>query len=205
MTTTAVAAGTRFRIGLFVSDVRRSAAFYRALFGNEPAELSDASARFEVEAPALTLSLFRGPGQSGGALNHVGMRLADTGTLLAIQQRLEEAGIATQSEEDAECCYARATKFWAPDPDGTLWELYTLEADIDHSGFEDLPSTASADGDATAWPGATRPVVYKGPFARVVADDGTVYYRGEKQTISARQWLLLRSGPERESFTLLAE
>jgi hypothetical protein len=46
----------------------------------------------------------------------------------------------------------QATKFWLHDPDGTLWEVYTLDEDIDHHGFtssteainETLPSANEA-------------------------------------------------------------
>jgi SAM-dependent methyltransferase len=51
-----------------------------------------------------------------------------------MQERLELAGIRSQREEGVECCYARQTKFWVTDPDKTLWEIYTLEEDLDHRG-----------------------------------------------------------------------
>ena len=51
-----------------------------------------------------------------------------------MQERLERAGLRTQREEGVECCYAKQTKFWAHDPDGTLWEVYTFDGDIDHRG-----------------------------------------------------------------------
>ncbi|HEY2252258.1 MAG TPA: hypothetical protein VGH74_14390, partial [Planctomycetaceae bacterium] len=53
---------------------------------------------------------------------------------LEAQRRLELAGIHTEREEGVECCYARQTKFWVNDPDGGLWEFYTLDEDIDHRG-----------------------------------------------------------------------
>jgi catechol 2,3-dioxygenase-like lactoylglutathione lyase family enzyme len=201
MSTTAIAPaiGVRFHVGLFVSDLHRSVAFYRVLLGGKPVAVSDSFARFESERPAFALTLYPGSRQPGGALNHVGLRLADSASLVAIQRRLEEAGIATQSQEGVECCYARATKFWVADPDRTLWELYTLEADVDHSGFDDLPVNGPGDG----FSGATARVVYKGPFARVTADDGTVYVRGEKQTVTEAQWEVLRHGAAAAAFVLL--
>ena len=45
------------------------------------------------------------------------------------------AGIRlTTRREGVECCYARQTKFWVTDPDKTLWEMYTLDEDLDHRG-----------------------------------------------------------------------
>jgi hypothetical protein len=83
-------------------------------------------------------------------LNHLGLRLPDSEALVAVQRRLEEAGIATQRQEGVECCYARQTKFWVTDPDRTLWEIYTLHDDIDHSGFDDPPAPLSPLAE-TVW------------------------------------------------------
>jgi catechol 2,3-dioxygenase-like lactoylglutathione lyase family enzyme len=199
MTATAVATGSAFRVDLTVANLHRSVAFYRVLLGTDPSALSEDSARFEVERPALVLTLHPGPVQLGGPLNHAGLRVPDSEMLVEMQKRLEEAGMATQSQEGVECCYARSTKFWVTDPDRTLWELYTLEADIDHSGFDDPPAVQPE----AIPPGTMRQVVYKGPFARVTAEDGTVYCRGEKQSISAAQWELLRRGPGADAFALL--
>ena len=92
-------------------------------------------AKFDVDDPPLILSLHPSPRAAGGALNHVGFRVASSEKLVAVQHRLEMAGIRTEREEGVECCYARQTKFWVPDADKNLWEIYTLEEDLDHSGF----------------------------------------------------------------------
>ena len=140
MSTVAIAAPVRFHIGLHVSDLARSVAFYRVLFGVEPAKNYEDYAKFEIEIPPLVLALYPNPQEAGGALNHIGLRLPDAAALVDIQRRLEEFGIATQRQEGVECCYARQTKFWVTDPDRVLWEIYTLHEDIDHSGFDDPPA-----------------------------------------------------------------
>ncbi|MCI0702932.1 MAG: VOC family protein [Planctomycetia bacterium] len=125
----------RFHLSLNVSDLTRSVAFFRTLFGMEPAKLRPDYAKFEPDDPPLVLSLepVREVGR-GGALNHLGFRLSDVKSLVAMQERLERAGMHTKREEGVECCYARQTKFWAHDPDGNLWEVYTFEGDIEHRG-----------------------------------------------------------------------
>ena len=55
-------------------------------------------------------------------------------------RRLEQAGVRLRREEGVECCYARQTKFWVHDPDQTLWEIYTLDEDIEHRGRGQTPS-----------------------------------------------------------------
>lgn len=128
------APAVRFHLSLNVRDLKRSIAFYRILFGCEPAKQRADYAKFELEDPPVVLSLEPTPPGPGGALNHLGFRLAATETLVAMQERLAREGITTKREDGVECCYARQTKFWVHDPDGTLWEVYTLEGDIEHRG-----------------------------------------------------------------------
>jgi catechol 2,3-dioxygenase-like lactoylglutathione lyase family enzyme len=150
-----MAAALRFHISLNVANLERSTAFYRALFNGEPAKRRADYAKFELDDPPLVLSLEPvGHGQ-GGALNHLGFRLPDAAALVAMQRRLELAGIRSQREEGVECCYARQTKFWVTDPDNTLWEFYTLEGDIEHRGQgqtreQMVPPASTANGAKVA-------------------------------------------------------
>jgi catechol 2,3-dioxygenase-like lactoylglutathione lyase family enzyme len=152
-----MAPAVRFHLSLNVSDLARSVAFYRTLFGTEPAKLRPDYAKFELDDPPLVLSLEPSGRSSGGALNHLGFRLPDSGALVAMQERLERAGIRSQREEGVECCYARQTKFWVTDPDRTLWEIYTFEGDLDHRGEgqsleEMLPAEEQAEAAGpVAW------------------------------------------------------
>ncbi len=125
----------RFHLSLNVSNLDRSVAFFRTLFGMEPAKLRADYAKFEPDDPPLVLSLEPTPRAVGGPLNHLGFRMPDAKSLVAMQERLERAGMPTKREDGVECCYAKQTKFWAHDPDGTLWEVYTFEGDIDHRGM----------------------------------------------------------------------
>src|SRR5262245_5498384 len=121
----------KFHASLNVSNLDRSIAFYRVLFGVEPAKVRSDYAKFELAEPGLVLSLNPGgtPGR-GGSLNHAGLRVRTAEELVEIQRRLEAGGMPTQREEGVECCYARQTKFWISDPDRTLWEIYVFHEDI---------------------------------------------------------------------------
>jgi catechol 2,3-dioxygenase-like lactoylglutathione lyase family enzyme len=144
----------RFHLSLNVADLTASVGFFRTLFGEEPAKLRNDYAKFEPSDPPLVLSLE--PSSSvarGGALNHLGFRLPDAKTLVAMQERLERSGLRTKREEGVECCYAKQTKFWAHDPDGNLWEIYTFDGDIDHRG----------DGQSEEVVLGTKPVVVAEP------------------------------------------
>jgi catechol 2,3-dioxygenase-like lactoylglutathione lyase family enzyme len=166
--------GTRFHVGLHVSDLGRSVNFYRTLLGVAPVKQFDDYAKFELSAPPLVLALYPSPQQPGGALNHVGLRFPDSTALVEVQRRLEEAGISTQRQEGVECCYARQTKFWVTDPDRTLWEIYTLHEDIEHSGFDDppLPQPSSSDATQAKWQHRlTEPVPDRIPHADESLDE----------------------------------
>src|SRR5258707_7312677 len=88
----------KFHLSLNVSDLERSVAFYRVLFGLEPAKHHDDYAKFELEDPPVVFSLVpRKPG-SGGSLSHVGLRVLDDNAISLYRQRLEAAGICTQAQ-----------------------------------------------------------------------------------------------------------
>lgn len=146
----------RFHLSLNVTDLNRSVAFFRTLFGTEPAKVRADYAKFEPADPPLVLSLE--PAREvlrGGALNHLGFRLPDAKALVAMQERLERAGLRTKREDGVECCYARQTKFWAHDPDGNLWEVYTFDGDIAHRGAgqaqEVVLGTAGPSPEPVVW------------------------------------------------------
>src|SRR5262245_3585528 len=124
----------KFHASLNVGDLNRSIAFYRVLFGTEPAKVRPDYAKFELAEPGLVLSLIPGSPGVGGHLNHVGLRVRNTEELVEIQRRLEAAGLHTEREDSVECCYARQTKFWITDPDRALWEIYIFHDDIDDHG-----------------------------------------------------------------------
>jgi catechol 2,3-dioxygenase-like lactoylglutathione lyase family enzyme len=180
MSTVATAA-VRFHVGLNVADLARSVRFYRTLLGVDPTKHLDDCARFQLDRPPLVLALYPSPQGAGGPLNHVGLRLPDSAALVEVQRRLEEAGIATQRQEGVECCYSRQTKFWVTDPDRTLWEIYTLHEDLDHSGFDDPPVPAEPPAEAVWEHRLTDPVP-----ARVPHGDGTLDAVRLEGTFNAR-------------------
>ena len=152
----AMTPAVRFHVSLNVNSLERSVAFYKILFNREPAKLRADYAKFEPDDPPLVLSLEPNGRAGGGTLNHLGIRLPDARLLVAMQERLEKSGIRSQREEGVECCYARQTKFWVHDPDGTLWELYTLDDDhLDHRGAgqskEVMTSSTLPTAEAAVW------------------------------------------------------
>ncbi len=136
----------KFHVSLNVSNLARSIAFYRELFGVEPAKAYDDYAKFELEEPPVVLSLVPRAPVHGGNLNHAGVRVRGSEELVEMQHRLEAAGFRTRREEGVECCYALQTKFWVTDPDQVLWEVYVFHEDIDRHGFGSATGAAPAQG-----------------------------------------------------------
>ncbi|MFM8932325.1 MAG: ArsI/CadI family heavy metal resistance metalloenzyme [Gemmataceae bacterium] len=120
----------KFHASLNVSDLGRSLRFYTALLGEEPVKVYPDYAKYEISDPPLILSLKPKRACAGGPLNHLGLRLLDMGRLRALEARLRGVGARIGQQDDVKCCYARQTKLWITDPDGTLWEVYLLHDDV---------------------------------------------------------------------------
>jgi catechol 2,3-dioxygenase-like lactoylglutathione lyase family enzyme len=121
----------RFQLSLNVTDLNRSVAFYRVLFGVEPAKCHSDYAKFDLADPPVVFSLTPHPATSGGSLSHLGLRVADADALCAVRRRLEDAGLTTQCQDGTVCGYARQNKVWVEDPDRKFWEVYTIEEELD--------------------------------------------------------------------------
>ncbi|MFM9068825.1 MAG: ArsI/CadI family heavy metal resistance metalloenzyme [Planctomycetota bacterium] len=120
----------KFHASLNVADLPRSLEFYTALFGVSAVKAYDDYAKFEIENPPLVLSLKPKRACVGGPLNHLGLRLTSLADLEAILARLQQVTTRIGRQDDVQCCYARQTKLWITDPDGTLWEVYVLHDDV---------------------------------------------------------------------------
>jgi catechol 2,3-dioxygenase-like lactoylglutathione lyase family enzyme len=147
---------TRFHLSLNVGELARSVAFYRVLFGAEPAKCHDDYAKFEVDEPPVVFSLVPRPPSAGWSLSHAGLRLPDAAALEAMRQRLEGAGLAVQVQDCTTCGYARQSKCWVVDPDGLHWEIYVLEEDVDPASIR-----RSVEGPAARQTAPSGPVVWE--------------------------------------------
>lgn len=170
---------TTFHVSLNVSNLPRSVAFYRALFGANPAKEHHDYAKFEIANPPLVLSLVPSTPSTGGNLNHVGLRVASSETLAAMQRQLGSSGFTTQREEGVECCHSTQTKFWVRDPDHTLWEVYVLHSDENEAGEPHAKAVATPNGFARdAAPPAKRSWQHNladGPVASVPHEDNSLH------------------------------
>jgi catechol 2,3-dioxygenase-like lactoylglutathione lyase family enzyme len=133
---------SRVQLALNVTDLDAAIAFYSKLFGTQPAKLRPGYANFAIAEPPLKLVLIEG--STGGTLNHLGVEVESTSEVASAQQRLAASGLATATEDEVACCYALQDKVWVDDPDGAVWEVYTVLADVEMPAGQ-LRTTSPAD------------------------------------------------------------
>lgn len=138
---------SRVQLALNVSDLDAAIAFYRKLFGVEPAKVREGYANFAIADPPLKLVLIAGSG-TPGTLNHLGVEVGSADEVGAAVARLQAEGLATDVEEQTTCCYALQDKVWVSGPDGEPWEVYTVLADAPVMRAEDTACCAPADTEA---------------------------------------------------------
>jgi catechol 2,3-dioxygenase-like lactoylglutathione lyase family enzyme len=120
---------SRIQLALNVDDIEGATAFYRKLFGVDPAKTRPGYANFAITDPPLKLVLLENPGQ-GGSLNHLGIEVTSVDEVDAARTRLAEHGLASTDERGTTCCYATQDKFWVEGtPSGERWEVYVVLAD----------------------------------------------------------------------------
>lgn len=120
----------RLHVGLGVTDVSAATDFYRALFDAEPAKVREDYAKFELDDPALTLSLVPKSCCGSDRADHFGLRLQEVADVDEAAALLEARGLDV-TRESGVCCHARSEKAWIHDPDGNPWEVYTVLEDVD--------------------------------------------------------------------------
>lgn len=115
-------------VALNVTDIEKSVAFYQAMFGVNPVKYKVGYAKFDVDNPALNLTLnLAQTVQSQGALSHLGVQVDSTETVKQAIDRFKVAGLATFEEQNTDCCYALQDKVWVTDPDGNRWEVFVVK------------------------------------------------------------------------------
>jgi len=132
-----------FHVALTVKDLPTAIEQYKKILGREPAKVKPDYAKFELSDPPVILSLNPGPGEPG-TVSHLGIRFADSETVVTELQRTKGHGLATREQVGTTCCYAKADKFWLHDADGMQWEMYTLLGDAEIHSTPDNACCMSA-------------------------------------------------------------
>ena len=131
----------RLQLALNVKDLDTAVDFYSKMFGVEVNKRQPGYANFAIDSPPLKLVLFELPDEPE-RLNHLGVEVFDEEDVTAATERLKASKMEHLVEDETTCCYAKANKVWAKDPDGMRWEWYRVLADSSTFGEEPAPDAA---------------------------------------------------------------
>jgi len=139
---------SRVQLARRVSDLEGSIAFYRSLFGVEPAKRRPGYANFAITEPPLKLVLIEGRPEQPTVMDHLGVEVKTTAEVDAATERLSGLGLFTQVENDTTCCYALQDKVWVHGPGREPWEVYTIKADAPDTttSIHPVGTTSTATG-----------------------------------------------------------
>ena len=115
-------------VSLNVSNIDASVSFYEKAFGVAATKRRPGYAKFDLQSPALNLTMQEAP-RTGVNASHFGVQVAATEDVMEARARFEAQGLKTFVEEDTACCYAVQDKVWIEDPDGNSWEVFVVKAD----------------------------------------------------------------------------
>ncbi|MGH9492596.1 MAG: ArsI/CadI family heavy metal resistance metalloenzyme [Terriglobales bacterium] len=121
----------KMHVSLDVKNVEESVRFYSALFDAPPTKVKPGYAKFDLDQPAINLTMQQATHCCLQGLSHMGVRVNSTEEVLAVKQRLNAAGIRTLDEMDTTCCYAVQDKIWLTDPTGYRWEVYVFKGNME--------------------------------------------------------------------------
>lgn len=145
----------KLHVSLDVTNLEESVKFYSTLFETTPAKQKPGYAKFDLENPAVVLTL--GQDKSGKTVNgpnHMGVRVDSLEKVIAAKDRLEAAGYKTSDEMGVTCCYAVQDKIWATDPSGYRWEVYIFKGDaeqyVSSAGTPAMAGTTKSDSTCCA-------------------------------------------------------
>jgi len=138
----------RLQLALNVRDLDEAVDFYSKMFGAAPHKRKPGYANFALDTPPLKLVLFEDPG-APERINHLGVEVQRDEEVASATERLRAAGLDHLIEDETTCCYARADKVWAREPQGLRWEWYRVLADSETFGDGRGPSALDRAGDET--------------------------------------------------------
>jgi catechol 2,3-dioxygenase-like lactoylglutathione lyase family enzyme len=119
---------SRLQLALNVSDIDAAVDFYSKLFSSAPAKLRPGYANFAIKEPPLKLVLIENAA-AVGQLNHLGVEVESSEQVSDASDRLKQAGLSVDPENQVTCCYALQDKVWVQGPDGADWEIYAVLED----------------------------------------------------------------------------
>lgn len=146
---------TRIHIGLEVSDIDASTRFYTTLFGVTPSVIKEDYAKWMLDDPKVNFSISTRCDTASRI--HLGLQVESADELVAVTNRLKEAGQAVRETPQVTCCYHESDKTWTADPEGMPWETFFTHGPSTVYGDETLTEVdieSLMSGSAVSKPGA---------------------------------------------------
>ena len=134
----------RLQLALNVKDIDQAVDFYSKMFGVEVNKRKPGYANFAIGDPPLKLVLFESA-DAPERLNHLGVEVFEDEEVTTATDRLRAAGMDTLVEDEVTCCYAKANKVWASEPDGMRWEWYRVVDDSQTFGENTVDTQAQRE------------------------------------------------------------
>jgi catechol 2,3-dioxygenase-like lactoylglutathione lyase family enzyme len=117
----------RFHVHVAVDDLQANVRFYSTVFGTQPSVLKADYAKWMLDDPRINFAISQRGARAG--VDHLGIQVESENELSKLREQAAAAEIAVLDQPNADCCYARADKYWVTDPQGVAWETFhTLES-----------------------------------------------------------------------------
>ncbi|NOT13487.1 MAG: glyoxalase/bleomycin resistance/dioxygenase family protein [Methylococcaceae bacterium] len=139
----------RFHVHVAVNNLIESIRFYSAMFATEPTVMKPDYAKWMLDDPRINFAISQRSANAG--LDHLGIQVDLEAELHDLNQRLADALLPVEEQQDAACCYAKANKYWTIDPQGIAWEAFHSLATIPVFG-EDTPVPVKTESSACCAP-----------------------------------------------------
>src|SRR5215469_11559327 len=121
----------KLHVSLDVAKLEESVRFYSLLFDTQPTKLKPGYAKFDLDRPAVNLTMQESSHCCLQGLSHMGIRVDSVDEIMAYRHRLVAAGIKVEDEMQTVCCHALQDKIWVQDPTGYRWEVYVFKGDVE--------------------------------------------------------------------------
>ena len=112
----------RFHVHVAVDDLQQNIRFYSSVFGAPPTMIKDDYAKWMLDDPRVNFAISSRGTRAG--LDHLGFQVESDAELKGMKQNLIAAQAPILEENEKDCCYTKADKYWVTDPQGIAWETF---------------------------------------------------------------------------------
>ncbi|MEM8925514.1 MAG: VOC family protein [Actinomycetota bacterium] len=131
-------------IGITVTDIEASTAFYTTLLGQEPTLARPDYVKWMIDDPRINLSINTSAcDDNRPGVDHLGIQVESMDDLAEVRNDWVERGMTPQDQNDLVCGYQRQDKAWVFDPANLPWEVFVTHEVVDGYGTNEMPDPAA--------------------------------------------------------------